>query len=98
MAKYVKVVECAEIISEELNISLYDLVYIFGKVPAADVVEVVHGEWINEDFPEKVATQNDFAICSVCKKSSHKAEHGYSILSAYCPNCGAKMGGERKEK
>lgn len=59
--------------------------------PAADVAPVVHGRWLDEDFPEKMATVHGFAICSVCGKLSHKAEHGYNILSIYCPNCGAKM-------
>ena len=52
---------------------------------------VAQGMWLNEDFPNKAATVNDFAICSVCGETSHKAEHGYAILSKYCPNCGAKM-------
>lgn len=56
-----------------------------------DVAPVVHGKWLDEDFPEKTATVHGFAICSACGKLSHKAEHGYNILSNYCPNCGAKM-------
>lgn len=62
-----------------------------AALPAADVAPVVHGRWLDEDFPEKMATVHGFAICSVCGKLSHKAEHGYNILSIYCPNCGAKM-------
>lgn len=62
-----------------------------AHAPAADVAPVVHGRWLDEDFPEKMATVHGFAICSVCGKLSHKAEHGYNILSIYCPNCGAKM-------
>ena len=59
--------------------------------PAADVAPVVHGKWLDEDFPEKMATVHEMAICSACRELSHKAEHGYSILSDYCPHCGAKM-------
>lgn len=54
------------------------------------------GRWVNEDFLEKAATVNDPAICSNCKKPAHKAEHGYAILSKFCPNCGADMRGESK--
>lgn len=61
------------------------------EAPAADVAPVVHGRWLDEDFPEKMATVHGFAICSVCGKLSHKSEHGYNILSIYCPHCGAKM-------
>ena len=66
---------------------------IVQNAPVVDVAPVQHGRWINEDFPEKVATENDCAICSVCKEFSHTAEHGYAILSTYCPYCGAKMDG-----
>lgn len=59
--------------------------------PAADVAPVRYGKWLNEDFPEKMATVHDMAICSVCGELSHKVEHGYNVLSKYCPNCGAKM-------
>lgn len=59
--------------------------------PAADVAPSRHGKWLNEDFPEKMATVHGMAICSVCGELSHKVEHGYNVLSKYCPNCGAKM-------
>lgn len=59
--------------------------------PAADVAPVRYGKWLNEDFPEKMATVHGMAICSVCGELSHKVEHGYNVLSKYCPNCGAKM-------
>lgn len=49
------------------------------------------GKWLNEDFPKKEATQADVAICSICRGCAHKAEHGYSILSKFCPHCGARM-------
>ena len=55
---------------------------------------VVHGKWIDEDFPGKKATVHGFAVCSICGELSAKAEHGYNILSRYCPNCGAKMDAE----
>lgn len=38
MARYIDKVECAELISEKLNISLGDLVDIFAEIPTADVV------------------------------------------------------------
>lgn len=63
--------------------------------PAADVAPARHGKWLNEDFPEKMATVHGMAICSVCGELSHKVEHGYNVLSKYCPNCGAKMDKEK---
>lgn len=66
---------------------------ILHDIPAADVAPVVHGKWLDEDFPEKMATVHGMAICSACGELSHKAEHGYNILSDFCHNCGAKMDG-----
>lgn len=45
-------------------------------LPAADVVPVVHGEWIKMG--------NTVFICSVCDELE-------SVQTPYCPICGAKM-------
>lgn len=39
--RYVKAVECAEVISKNYDIPLSDLVDVFVEIPTADVVEVV---------------------------------------------------------
>ena len=61
------------------------------KIPSADVVQVVHGKWIDEDptFAEY------FANCSVCgyEIDVHN-ERGYFN---FCPNCGAKMDAQGEE-
>ena len=59
MARYIKAVECAEIISKKLNIPLGDLVDIFAEIPTADVVpksevareifEEIEKCWIDSD-------------------------------------------------
>lgn len=54
----------------------------------ADVVEVRHGHWV------VCGTFDDFLTCSVC--NSNKYPFGYGF--AYCPNCGARMDGERREE
>ena len=57
--------------------------------PAADVVEVRHGEWeivIGSNGKEKM-------ICTNCRHQQDLAS-----TFTYCPNCGAKMDGERKDK
>jgi hypothetical protein len=60
---------------------------------AADVVEVRHGEW------EKVMNHRE---CNRCRYKApyKKIKTGYHLLdlSRFCPNCGAKMDGERKEQ
>lgn len=69
----------------------YGVEFLISNLPRCDVEPVVHAIWIDEDFPQKQATVHGFAVCSACGELSHKAEHGYNILSRYCPNCGAKM-------
>ncbi|MBQ8396684.1 MAG: hypothetical protein IJX53_00620 [Clostridia bacterium] len=66
------------------------------EAPAADVVEVVHGEW--EEKYKIIPLYGDkhlrgtFPVCSKCG-FIHAAEA--SVPLNYCPNCGAKM--DRKE-
>ena len=69
------------------------------EMPAADVVEVKHGYWY--------FTEYEYFTCSVCGKShwnfcDTSAEARNKLRSGecypFCPECGAKMDGERKEK
>ena len=52
------------------------------KIPAADVAEVRHGEWIYGEF--------DIPHCSECGKEVLPNQ-----ISKHCPDCGAKMDGRR---
>lgn len=55
--------------------------------PAADVVPVVHGRWINEGVYVTTAYGSlDVYSCSVCG-----SEITIDGFDSYCPNCGAKM-------
>ena len=50
------------------------------ELPAADVAEVVHGQWVDNGIPDSILSG-----CSVC---------GFTCGSSsffYCPICGAKM-------
>ena len=59
---------------------------IVASPPAADVVPVVHGKWI-----ESANFDTGFWVCSKCRFVSEAiAAHK---LYGYCPNCGAKMDG-----
>lgn len=64
------------------------------QAPEADVVEVRHGHWI--ECVEKPSWLEDdvevYYNCSECG-TSH-----WSFTPPYCPECGAKMDGERKEQ
>ena len=63
---------------------------IIEEAPAVDAVPVVHGRWIpieeelwNLDFPVVVDWK-----CSACNAMGNEDFN-------YCPNCGAKMDGEK---
>ena len=55
-------------------------------LPAAAVVEVVRGEWVEDEY--------GFIHCSQCLMEWDEPEHPETN---YCPHCGAKMDGERKD-
>lgn len=57
------------------------------KVPAADVAEVVHGQWIKDDFLSD--DMNNAEKCSRCGELIG----WFGNLPNYCPNCWAKMDG-----
>lgn len=53
---------------------------IINEIPAADVVEVRHGEWGDDGIAY---------VCNICGKNL-VIEQGTAEMN-YCPNCGAKM-------
>ena len=68
------------------------------NAPTVDAVEVKHGHWVS-----LTECSNAGVYCSVCNKKVYKEDYAWcnrknKLRSNYCPNCGAKMDGERKEK
>ena len=63
---------------------------IINRQPTADVVEVRHGEWRVKDLNNPLYESKKAPHCSECEYMSF-------IRHDYCPNCGAKMYGERKD-
>lgn len=68
-------------------------------LPATDVVEVRHGEWLETQEPLSWRDV-DCIECSVCHESWIMDEDSsiddYECMWHYCPNCGAKMDDERR--
>ena len=55
------------------------------RIPAADVVEVIHAYWIDENPQDLLDVR---MRCSNCRTI-----HAPYAYWHYCPNCGAKMDG-----
>lgn len=71
------------------------------NIPPADVVEVRHGEWkpdLIADAPYKDESYGYIFKCSVCGNQEIGALYNIECKSKYCPHCGAKMDGERREE
>ena len=72
--------------------------------PTADVAPVRHGYWILLRESEITGFNPEFAgrdpiggyQCSNCKKEAIFDCNDEFVLSSYCPNCGARMDGERE--
>ena len=62
-------------------------------IPAADVVEVRHGEWVPS------LHHYGLYMCSECQCSDEKCQPIFDKRNAWkkCPNCGAKMDGKGEE-
>lgn len=70
--------------AREAEFLFQKVISLLKNAPAADVAEVVHGEWeTNSDRPDSL-------ICSVCKCGFDMWKHD---PHNYCPNCGARMDG-----
>lgn len=80
--------------SEDWLGGVCDAINAVEEVNAVDAEPVVHGRWEeHEDYDG-----DSYYTCSVCDChwvmiDGTPAENGMS----YCPNCGAKMDGERRE-
>lgn len=76
----------------------FDKDYLLAKInkqPAVDAVPVVHGQWIEQRWTTEYdwgVTNHRSIVCSHCNAEINKGKK-----TSYCPECGAKMDGERRE-
>lgn len=67
------------------------------KFPAVNVVEIKHGNWIEDDWVEYdghsecIHHSKAAFVCSNCR---HAFKKELLWIRNYCPNCGAKMNGK----
>ena len=65
---------------------------VLDSAPAADVVPVVHGEWLRADDDWNSLTTIQCSLCG--EEWCFETDDDVSLLNyKYCPNCGAKMDG-----
>lgn len=68
---------------------------ILNQLPAADVVPVRHGRWI--EYPEclgyEEAYSEDHIVCSACGMVFNLLDNCTETFN-FCPNCGARMDGD----
>lgn len=84
MSTYIRAVVAAKAIAEKYGIPLGDLVDTFADIPAADVVPVRRGRWIEKTAHDR----QQYFECSNCGKQENKHT---AIRGGFCWNCGAKM-------
>lgn len=86
MPRYISAADAAEKISDKYDIPIDELADVFADIPSANVKEVVHGYWKYDDGLD--------LECSRCGRLALTPFYSsVQYRSAYCPNCGAKMGG-----
>ena len=89
MAEYIDRDEVIAWIWKQKRLSKGYVVMVIQDLPTADVAPVRHGRWkYNTDF--------QVWNCSECGENPHKGTGVVTTaekLPAYCPNCGARMGG-----
>lgn len=74
-------------------ISAYDVILL----PAADVAPVRHGRWEEMHYEGGILDGTNFDRCSVCGYERVFDDPAFKTGFRYCPSCGAKMDGERRE-
>ncbi len=71
--------------------------YEIESAPTVDAVPVRHGKWVQRFIEIGGQKFGHGMQCSVCAEPALDNE-GDDYLTDYCPFCGAKMDGERKEE
>ena len=81
------VMPAIEMAVELYNSEYNDIEHNINAIPAADVVEVVHGRWISDEA-------DVLFHCSECEAQISTSWDYDDLRWNYCPNCGAKMDGK----
>lgn len=67
------------------------------SLPAADVQEVRHSEWIKDVTKRRGDGEIYDYCCSECQSEAYEGSYGNKdVFSDYCHHCGARMGRKGK--
>lgn len=80
--------------SSNIGVPEEDIEYVIDEIPAADVVEVVHGKWLKTKYPEQYQCSEcyyEWTVRGMCRETPRDND------AFYCPCCGAQMDGENNE-
>ncbi len=80
-------------VSEGSKDEMRDVIKRIDNAPTVDAVPVVHGRWI--DVPWTYIGAKRY-MCDQCSDDEYWKKRIVNIKENYCPNCGARMDGERK--
>ena len=80
--------EYTEADSARVGEAIARVIYTLQTMLPADVAPVRHGRWKHERLPSTSGGSYAVVRCSACEYQYPMAE------TRYCPNCGARMGGD----
>lgn len=82
-----------------LSQSFNDPELVIDDAPTLDLAPVVHGEWIDEIEPNAVTASGREVHVFRCSACDFTWANKTAVLHyfKYCPNCGAKMDGGKKD-
>lgn len=104
MARYVDI-ECdavTEVLPRRAFKTRQDIQDFLDNIPTADVTPVRHGRWIGcngeiVDWDENnPGCPKHSCFCNICK-SWLTASDEFPVIAYFCPSCGAKMDGGKKD-
>lgn len=91
--------------TEGFNDAIMRVRSMIHSAPTADVVEVRHGEWVVDAYNGDEIVRIPYAVhehnepyCSLCGSYALLDGKEDYVPSNFCPRCGAKMDGERREE
>ena len=94
--EYIRKQDAVDLVNKISNLDLKakgGICVSLANLQKADVVPVVHGRWMSQ--------KGGGLCCSECGGYALDEPDGnfihVAVPSKFCPNCGAKMDGERKE-